>query len=101
MFLIIMAPACSKRIIPPGEATMPVSQASIRGQALFMHRCHRCHPGGMAGLGPAIINKPLPGFLIRFQVRTGLGAMPAFNKNQLSDNQLDDLIIYIKELRKN
>jgi mono/diheme cytochrome c family protein len=98
--LIIIMPACSKKIIPPGETVKPLSEASLKGQAVFMQRCNRCHPGGMAGLGPSIFNKPLPGFLIRFQVRAGLGAMPAFNKNSLPDNQLNDLIFYIKEMKK-
>ena len=47
-----------------------------RGQTSFMKHCHQCHPGGEAGLGPALTNKPLPMFLVRAQVRYGLGAMP-------------------------
>lgn len=36
-----------------------------------------------------INNKPLPGFLIKFQVRNGLGAMPAFSKEHVSPEELD------------
>ncbi|HLP73975.1 MAG TPA: cytochrome c [Bacteroidales bacterium] len=50
-----------------------------------------------AKLGPGIINKPLPGFLIRFQVRNGLGAMPSFRKQQMPVNDLDNLVKYIRQ----
>src|SRR5690349_20262231 len=66
----------------------PTSQVEL-GERIFTARCNQCHPGGAAGLGPAINNKPVPGFLVRFQVRHGLGAMPRFTKSQLSDRQLD------------
>jgi mono/diheme cytochrome c family protein len=44
---------------------------------LLMRHCHQCHPrGGDGGLRPALNNKPVPGFLVKCQVRLGLGAMP-------------------------
>jgi mono/diheme cytochrome c family protein len=72
----------------------------VEGQRHFMKHCNQCHPGGAAGLGPAINNKPLPGFLMKFQVRRGLGAMPAFSEEHISDKELDDLIAYLKTLRR-
>jgi mono/diheme cytochrome c family protein len=60
-----------------------------------MAHCHACHPGGEAGLGPALNDKPLPGLLVRLQVRTGMGAMPAFSPRELSDGELRDLIAYL------
>ena len=63
-----------------------------------MARCHQCHPGGTAGLGPAINNAPLPGGLVKAQVRNGLGAMPGFSQEQISDEELDALVAYIDEL---
>jgi mono/diheme cytochrome c family protein len=65
-----------------------------------MTSCHQCHPGGMAGLGPAINNKPLPGFLIKMQSRAGLGAMPGFSSSELSEEELDAVVAYLKALRK-
>ena len=44
------------------------------------------HPAGAGGL-------------IRFQVRNGLGAMPAFKEDRLSAQQLDDLIAYLDAIR--
>lgn len=85
---------CSHKIVPPGEESNPKGEIVLRGQEIFMRSCDRCHPGGMAGLGPAIINKPLPGFMIKFQVRHGLGAMPSFKNMKKAD--LNDLVAYIK-----
>jgi mono/diheme cytochrome c family protein len=78
----------------------PVPQGRIaEGQVAFMHACYQCHPGGAAGLGPAINNKPLPRTLIKTQVRIGGGAMPAFPKERLPDEQLDEIVDYIEWLR--
>lgn len=71
-----------------------------RGRLVFARNCHLCHPGGEGGLGPALNDKPLPGFLLRTQIRLGLGAMPAFNEQQISHDQLDDLVKFMMALRK-
>lgn len=71
-----------------------------RGRKVFMARCHACHPGGEGGLAPALNNKFHPAFLIRLQVRRGLGAMPSFDETKIDDAQLSDVIAYIKTLRK-
>lgn len=70
-----------------------------RGEAVFMRVCNGCHPGGEAGLGPGLNNKLLPGFLIKFQVRNGLGVMPAFSREVISPEELDDLVSYLVTLR--
>lgn len=78
---------------------IPASTEERSGRALFMRSCHSCHPGGMAGLGPAINNKPLPQWLIKTQVRQGLGAMPSFDETELPDDDLDALAEYVSALR--
>ena len=70
------------------------------GQQLFMKHCQQCHPGGEAGLGPAINNKPLPRFLIRFQIRHGYGAMPAFAEDQIASEDVTALLEYLHALRQ-
>jgi mono/diheme cytochrome c family protein len=70
-----------------------------RGQHAFMINCNQCHPGGAAGLGPGINDKPLPPFLIHTQIRAGLGAMPAFDKSKISEQDVDAIITYLKSLR--
>ena len=92
--------ACSARRGEPIVGPLAISEPGIAwGQQVFMRECHQCHPGGEAGLGPAINNKPLPGFLIKFQVRNGLGAMPAFSQNEISPKELDHLVGYLTALR--
>lgn len=101
IFFAIIAFSCSQKIVPPGERGPSLRSAkAIRGQGIFMINCNRCHPGGMGGLAPSIINKPLPGFMIKFQVRNGLGAMPSFKKERLSKDELNDVVAYIKERHK-
>ena len=69
------------------------------GERAFSAHCHQCHPGGAGGLGPAINDKPLPVALIKTQVREGLGAMPAFQPNEVSDEQVDAIAAYLTALR--
>jgi cytochrome c5 len=65
-----------------------------------MRECHMCHPGGDAGLGPAINNKPLPEPMIKLQVRQGMGAMPDFGEDKISAKELDALVVYLQSLRE-
>lgn len=89
----------ARRGVPVYQPLNINSSAVAQGQVVFMANCNKCHPGGQAGLGPAINNKPLPGFMIKFQVRKGLGVMPAFSEERISDQQLDNLVVYLKELK--
>jgi mono/diheme cytochrome c family protein len=70
------------------------------GRRLFDQHCHACHPDGDGGLGPSLNDKPLPGTLISFQVRHGMGVMPAFDANKISKEELDALVAYMKTLRR-
>jgi mono/diheme cytochrome c family protein len=64
------------------------------GQRSFARHCQQCHPGGQAGLAPAITPSPS---IIRIQTRLGIGVMPAFSEERLPDAELDALIAYIME----
>jgi mono/diheme cytochrome c family protein len=73
------------------------------GKIVFARRCDSCHPGGEGGLGPGLNDKPLPVFAMKLQVRTGVvgfGVMPSFDKHQIPSEDLDDLMKYIKAVRK-
>ena len=72
----------------------------LHGERVFDRACHQCHPGGAAGLGLGINDKPLPGWAIRLQVREGFGAMPAFDRQRLSESDLDAVVAYLLELRR-
>ncbi len=94
-------PACgSARRDEPVAAPVKLTAAEQHGERVFMRECHRCHPEGEAGLGPAINNKPLPPAMIRFQVRKGAGAMPGFPDSVISDQELDALVVYLEALRR-
>jgi mono/diheme cytochrome c family protein len=82
-----------------GEHDPPTLEIAL-GQRVFDANCAQCHPGGTQGLGPALNNKPLPGWLIRFQVRNGLRVMPSFSKQEIPDEQLDALVEYLIWLRR-
>jgi mono/diheme cytochrome c family protein len=78
----------------------PADSSVERGKIVFAQHCHHCHPGGEGGLGPGINDKPLPKFLMKTQVRVGLGVMPEFNEEQISDEDLDALVKYIVANRR-
>jgi mono/diheme cytochrome c family protein len=91
---------CSARRSEPIAGPTVASPEIANGRQVFMTHCHQCHPGGEAGLGPALNNKLLPPFVIRTQVRHGYGAMPAFYRNEISEAELESLIAYLKALRR-
>src|SRR4051794_18429771 len=82
------------------DAPIALASASdpllAHGREVFMRNCNQCHPRGEAGLGPALNNKYVPAFMIRTQVRLGLGAMPAFPTSVLSEQDLAALVRYIQ-----
>ena len=82
--------------------TEPLNYSDERvllGHRVFSRHCHQCHPGGAAGLAPAINDKPLPVTLIRAQVRQGHGTMPKFSEAEISEEEVDGIVRYLKALR--
>lgn len=99
--LVLSLAACStaRRSEPiAGPLNSPTALVE-RGHVVFDRQCSLCHTSGEASLAPALNNKPLPGFMIRLQVRRGFGAMPAFDEAQISDEDLDAIVAYLKALR--
>jgi len=84
----------------PITGPMNLNAKEQRGRVVFQMRCNQCHPNGEAGLGPALNNKPAPAFLMKAQVRLGLGAMPRFNSHAIPPSELDDLMAYVLALRR-
>ncbi|MBF0335497.1 MAG: cytochrome c [Alphaproteobacteria bacterium] len=97
---LLLAACGSARRGEPIVGPIAFSPAASRGERAYMRVCHQCHPGGEAGLGPSLNDKPLPGFLIRFQARHGLGAMPAFDAGRVGGDELDDIVTYLGALRR-
>jgi hypothetical protein len=84
---------------PSAPGSVVFTKSEFGGMKLFMRHCNRCHPGGEKGEGPALNDKPLPDFLIHFQVRKGLGDMPEFSKEEISKEQLKEIILFVRLLR--
>jgi mono/diheme cytochrome c family protein len=82
-----------------GARDLPDAELAL-GRRVFDANCSSCHPGGEGGLGFAINNKPLPGWLIRWQVRNGAGAMPSFSREEIDREELDAVIRYLVWLRR-
>lgn len=98
--LLVFACSCNARRSMPLRGPLALDDEQVKkGQVVFMQNCHSCHPHGEGGLGLAI--NPAPSFEKRFQIRHGLGVMPAFNKKKISAEELDQLIAYLKVLKKN
>ena len=98
---LIAAGGCGaerKQDLPPQQ--IAGNPELSRGQLVFMHECNQCHPGGAAGLGPAINDKPLPAGMIKMQVREGLGTMPHFSAQHISDDDLSAVVAYLQARRQ-
>lgn len=105
-FILVLFPGCgSARRSEPLRGPMSMNEQIQRGQVVFMQNCHKCHPGGEAGAGPSINNVPLTRGMLKLRVRSrafflGIGRMPSFKKHEISKEELNDLVRYIKVLKK-
>lgn len=92
-----LAIGCTPRRSEPVRQKLfhPSSSQVANGERVFMAKCQKCHPGGEAGLGIALNPVPAPRFLKRFQIRHGLGVMPAFKKDEISRQELYDITTYM------
>ena len=98
---LLLASACgtARRGVPLVGDREIEDPVLLLGRQTFDANCQQCHPGGTSGIGPALNNKPLPGFAIRMQVRNGVGAMPSYTEKEISDEALEALVAYLKWLR--
>lgn len=95
-----MSSCSAPKTAPLAELVEMPTEKLQQGRILFNEYCATCHPGGMAGVGLGIIDKPLPKFLMKFQIRNGIGVMPAFDEKVLTDEEVDNIVDYIVYLRK-
>ncbi|MDO8674253.1 MAG: c-type cytochrome [Dehalococcoidia bacterium] len=98
--------AVAPTVVPPTAVppTVAASSSASLGKAVFDKGCTGCHPGGNKGVGPAINTAD---FKQRYPqdsdienvIRKGKGTMmPAFSAAQVSDNDLKNLVSFIKSL---
>jgi mono/diheme cytochrome c family protein len=96
-FLLVFSQCAMRKSEPiQQKAFTPATEQVRRGEVLYMAHCQKCHPAGEAGLGPAINSNPAPQFIKRFQIRHGLGVMPAFRKGELSKSDLKAISKYMR-----
>jgi mono/diheme cytochrome c family protein len=90
--------SCSSRKSEPVKQKEFAStrQQVVHGEQVYMLHCQKCHPAGEAGIGPSLNANPAPQFVKRFQMRHGLGVMPAFKKDEISTRDLRDISKYLK-----
>ena len=101
LFLSAELSSCSTPKTTPYSEVIEMPTEDLKnGRVLFNNHCATCHPEGLSGVGLAIINKPLPKALIKFQIRNGIGLMPAFDEKQLSDQEVDNIASYLIYLRQ-
>lgn len=74
---------------------------NLTGEQIFVRSCNTCHPGGKQGMGPRLDNLsahfPSDESLKRL-LRTGKGIMPAQPPDTLNDDELDNLLVYLRKL---
>jgi mono/diheme cytochrome c family protein len=95
------APAPAAPVASPPASTAGGDAAA--GQQVFAAKCNSCHPNTNAGIGPAVHGAqfaqryPDDGPLMLL-IREGKGGMPPFPASQLSDQDLTNVVAYMRSL---
>lgn len=97
----VLVSACgSGRRAEPLIGPITLDESAGKGRTVYEQHCFRCHSQGEGGLAPSLNDKPLPRFLMRTQIRAGLGAMPSFSRQHISDEEMESLLDYLLALRR-
>jgi mono/diheme cytochrome c family protein len=100
-YCLVLIQCASRKSEPVKQETFRATNERVaKGEQVYMQQCQKCHPGGEAGLGPAINSNPAPQFVKRFQIRHGLGVMPSFTKEEISKDDLRNISKYLKAWKK-
>jgi mono/diheme cytochrome c family protein len=93
---------CAESSAAPSTPSAAVEPGLSRGKAVYQRYCNVCHPGGGRGSGPSL--QTLAGIWsdqeIARLVREGKNRMPPFSDKVISNDELTDLIAYIRTLKK-
>jgi mono/diheme cytochrome c family protein len=104
LFCVVVIPLFGCRSVRRGEpivGPLPVNDPAVeRGRVAFAQHCFACHPGGEGGLGPGLNDKLFPRFLMKTQVRLGLGAMPGFDAHKIPPEELSDILKFVVAQRR-
>lgn len=75
---------------------------NMTGEQVFIRSCNTCHPGGNKGFGPTLetLGKDFPDDAkLKAFIRKGKGAMPGQPKDTIDDAEMDELIVYLRNLK--
>ena len=90
-------PSVPQSTTPSGAPVPAAIGDAAGGKAVFAARCAACHGEAAAGgLGPSLIG--LEPDRIEKGVRQGKGGMPRFQTGTLKDQELQDILTYIRSL---
>ncbi len=98
------APPTSVFATPTATAPTAASVSDAAGgQTVYAQLCDACHPGGGKGFGPALNSPDFEGkygadAALAAIIREGTTAMPGFPTSRVSDEQVGDLIAFIRSL---
>ncbi|MBX9686356.1 MAG: cytochrome c [Candidatus Obscuribacterales bacterium] len=75
--------------------------SNLNGEQLFVRSCNTCHPAGKAGMGPRLDQIDLhyqdDAALKKF-LRSGKGMMPGQPEDSINDEEMSNLIVYLRSL---
>src|SRR5262249_27696673 len=101
----LAGPGQTARVIVgvPTGGGQPLAGTASEGQRVFLVQCNACHPGASAGIGPEVRGQQLAerylddGSLATV-IRQGIGDMRPFPPDQLNDQELADVVAYLRAL---
>jgi mono/diheme cytochrome c family protein len=77
------------------------SSTNLSGEQIFIRSCNTCHPGGGKGIGPTLakVNEHFgEDNALKALLRKGKGTMPAQSKAVLNDEEMNNLVAYLRTL---
>lgn len=84
-----------------GEARQQSNSTNLTGEQIFYRSCNTCHPSGKKGMGPRLdqVNEHYPedAQLAAF-LRKGKGIMPPQSKDDLNEDELKNIVAYVRTL---
>jgi mono/diheme cytochrome c family protein len=83
------------------EASEQQRSTNLTGEQIFIRSCNTCHPSGRLGMGPSLENMDThfpTDVALKQMIRSGKGMMPAQPKTTLNDDELNNLVVYLRQL---
>lgn len=73
----------------------PITGDAAAGETVYANFCAGCHPDGGAGVGPDLHDRTDSPAEIRYLIRNGEDRMPAFGADQISDEDMENVLAYL------